>query len=169
MGLDLSISALTSCKPLVPIVSFPSPSSSALSSRWYMPFNSDQTSYEVSSGSRPAHCNRTILLGFGVEQSHHSEMMAMGEITCWLSNAMGGREIGSVATMNGWWNGLRIEEWKTGWIREVLTHWQVPQFVRSKYSEVRVSNPQGLCLYLDWCKTNLQAIDKEFKIKDEEI
>ena len=34
--------------------------------------------------------------------------------------------------------------------------WQVV-----KYSEVRVSNPQGLCLYLDWCKPNLKARDKE--------
>ena len=37
-----------------------------------------------------------------------------------------------------------------------------------KYSEVRVSNPQGLCLYLDWCKLKLQEINKEIKIKDEE-
>ena len=37
-----------------------------------------------------------------------------------------------------------------------------------KYSEVRVSNPQGLCLYLDWCKPNLQARDEEFKIIDKE-
>ena len=37
-----------------------------------------------------------------------------------------------------------------------------------KYLEVRVLNPQRLCLYLDWCKPNLQARDKEFKIIDKE-
>ena len=37
-----------------------------------------------------------------------------------------------------------------------------------KYLEVRVSNPHGLCLYLDCWKHNLQARDKEFKITDKE-
>jgi len=37
-----------------------------------------------------------------------------------------------------------------------------------KYSKVRMSNPHRLCLYLDWCKFNLEARDKEFKIKDKE-
>jgi len=38
-----------------------------------------------------------------------------------------------------------------------------------KYSEVPVSNRHVLCLYLDWCKPNLQARDKEFKIIGDKI
>ena len=116
--LDLSISASTSYRSLVSTVSFPSPLSNTLSSRWYVSFNSDQISHEVSSSSRLAHCTRTILFGFGVEWSHCSEMMAKGEITGWLSTIVGGRDIGSIVTVDGWWNGLRIEQWKIGWIRE---------------------------------------------------
>jgi len=32
--------------------------------------------------------------------------------------------------------------------------------------EVQISSPQGLYLYLDWCKLNFQAIDRVEEIKN---
>ena len=50
----------------------------------------------------------------------------------------------------------------------MLTCWQCINLSSLiKYSKIQLSNSQEFCLHLNWCKSNLQARDKEIIINKE--